>query len=151
MQLIFSLCLWTKTQWQGTSRCRQEFIPFPNDIFRLQMSLLPFQSLDLTFLFLNFVQLILFGRTSIFPFSSILFCMDCFIVENVLFLFEPLRAALPVVILSLFNHICEGVIIELLDSMCRDCTDKQYMITSKSFNLQLLNLLIPCAVVPMVG
>lgn len=71
-------------------------------------------------------------------------------MENVLFLFEPLRAALPVVILSLFNHICEGVIIEL-DSMCRDCTDKQYMITSKSFNLQLLNLLIPCAVVPMVG
>lgn len=99
---------------------------FPSliDIFRLQMSLLHFQSLDLTFLFLNFVQLILFGRTSIFPFSSILFCMDCFIVENVLFLFEPLRAALPVVILSLFNHICEGVIIEL-DSMCRDCTDKQ--------------------------
>lgn len=114
------------------------------------MSLLHFQSLDLTFLFLNFVQLILFGRTSIFPFSSILFCIDCFIVENVLFLFEPLRAALPVVILSLFNHICEGVI-ESLDSICRDCTDKQYMITLKSFNLQLLNLLIPCAVVPMVG
>lgn len=116
MQLIFSLCLWTKTQWQGTSRCRQEFIPFPNDIFRLQMSLLHFQSLDLTFLFLNFVQLILFGRTSIFPFSSILFCMDCFIVENVLFLFEPLSCDFVFV----QSHLWRGYhwVVESSNTMC---------------------------------